>query len=81
MFFVVPKRGVIHVKEKNMFINFIVIIGLLLTGVSAVLSVEIPKRNPKLYDRIWKGILFIGILGVIIASSPAVVIVLLAIIT
>ena len=70
----VPKREVIHVKEKNM-LNIIMIIGFLIIGISTVTSVIMLIKNPKLYDKLWKVFLFIEIIGVIIAVASAVAIV------
>ena len=76
MVFAVPKRGVIHVKEKNMLkLNIILIIGFLIIGISTVTSVIMLIKNPKLYDKLWKVFLFIEIIGVIIAVASAVSIV------
>ena len=74
--FSAPKRGVIHVKEKNMLkLHIIIIIGFLIIGISAGVSVKMLIKNPKLYDKLWKVFLFIEIIGVIIAVASAVAIV------
>ena len=57
-------------------LNIIMIIGFLIIGISTVTSVIILIKNPKLYDKLWKKILFIEIIGVIIAVASAVAIVL-----
>lgn len=56
-------------------LNIIIIIGFLIIGISTVTSAIMLIINPKLYDKLWEKILFIEIIGVIIAAASAVAIV------
>ena len=56
-------------------LNIIIIIGFLIIGISTVTSAIMLISNPKLYDKLWKKIIFIEIIGVIIAAASAVAIV------